>query len=319
MGLHWVSRLLIAAVTMMSTPVSAQPAAKNPIVVDVAKTKALRDIGIAFELHHAGNVEHFANKCYNYGDGGHPVSISDAFLARYTAKGFTLQSVCLGLMSEARFHPETGRRLPTYIVADTVELKKAAKGRDPKTMTEKQLNECCSEGFNSPELPLVIPDCFKDGAPYSDCNWRYGLTTGVKLTPDSTTRFRTFGLTLERGMARLLAGEIKGCRADDGYWPCERRPIETTESGWLQAEHGQIISAIETHLDPQMLPKALIRSTAATFIDVSPVFRRGFGYALNASGDAGPSVSAYTVRASLGEVEPVSQIDLQKLMKDYED
>jgi hypothetical protein len=44
------------------------------------------------------------------------ISISEEFLARYKAKGFSRESLCMGLASRALYDPETGRRLPTYIL-----------------------------------------------------------------------------------------------------------------------------------------------------------------------------------------------------------
>ena len=57
------------------------------------------------------------HQCYYYGAGGQLIRVSHERLVRYRNKGFTLDSLCLGLMSSTLFDPETGKRLPTYIVA----------------------------------------------------------------------------------------------------------------------------------------------------------------------------------------------------------
>ena len=198
----WLAFCLAAPVAAV-----AEPGIRYPIVFNDASR--LQEVGIAFALYGAPETQHFPNKCYAYGDGGHRISVSDAMLARYKAKGFSLQSLCLGLVSEARFDPESGRRLATYVVVNEPELRRALNGRDPKTMTERQLAECCSEGFISPELPLVVPACFKGGTPYSDCAWRFGLKTGVTIAGASTQRFREFGRALDTGMASAMRGDLR--------------------------------------------------------------------------------------------------------------
>src|SRR5262249_33605502 len=79
-------------------------------------TTSLRELGLA--VYYGMDVKPLKNKCFYYGDGGYLISMSDKFLARFTARGFTVQATCLGLISNTKFDPNTGRRLPTYMIVD---------------------------------------------------------------------------------------------------------------------------------------------------------------------------------------------------------
>ena len=94
---------------MVSATVGPALAQAPPTKPTVFKTyEELLPLGIAFDERVKQGYPH---KCYSYGDGSTPISISDALLARYKARGFTLESLCLGLISEARFDPESGKAL----------------------------------------------------------------------------------------------------------------------------------------------------------------------------------------------------------------
>ena len=97
----------------------------------------------------------FRYRCFYYGDGGNSVSFSDAFFDRYRRKGFTADTLCLGLQASYSYDPEIGRHLPTYI----------AGGIHAKY-----------------PLSLVVPECFKNGDPLRDCDLRYNIDTGAALT-----------------------------------------------------------------------------------------------------------------------------------------
>jgi hypothetical protein len=51
----------------------------------------------------------------------------------------------------------------------------------------------------------------------------------------------------------------------------------------------------------------------ATFYDFSQEFPKGFGYALNADGSAGPAVSAAVVKEALAARKPPPQVDPEAL------
>jgi hypothetical protein len=54
-------------------------------------------------------------------------------------------------------------------------------------------------------------------------------------------------------------------------------------------------------------------NSAATLHDYSDEFRKGYGYALFASGGAGPGVSPEAVKAALNGRKPSAQVDASKL------
>ncbi|MGE0024305.1 MAG: hypothetical protein AB7S70_11815 [Hyphomicrobium sp.] len=98
----------------------------------------LREIGLAIG---GTGVEPFPNTC---GDAAPiPLSVSNEMLAHFTAKGFTLESLCLGAGGMIRHDPETGRQLPAAIV----------------------------DGKHG--VMLNLPACFAGGTPYQDCDVRF--------------------------------------------------------------------------------------------------------------------------------------------------
>ncbi len=334
MALQWLSGVATAAVmiALAVTPAAAQPAVTFPILMPDAKPLATFGISMPDGTEALDTAKRYPVHCYTQEGFGYGISVSTELMARYKVKGFSRHSLCLGLLSEARYNPETGARLPTYLIVDEAELKKALKGRNPKTMTTKQLENCCGEQYTGNELPLVVPDCFKNGAPYSDCNWRFDLKTGAALTPATTQRYREFGLALERGMARILSGTVKGCpfkrtnhTALTGWptWPCNPQTIETSDTGFLRPEYDSVIDAVRTHAGREFLAKDLTRGTLTQFLDVSAAFTRGFGYALNAlycHECGGPSVApAYLLRYIFDTPTRASSINLQDLKKRYDD
>jgi hypothetical protein len=318
-----MAALLAVAAAGATTAALAQKRPKFPIVFD--KADRLAEAGIKIQFAPGEAFTHFPNKCYYYGDGGISLSVSDDLLARYKAKGFTLHSLCLGLVSEARFNPETGKRLPTYVLVDRKALKSALNGRDPKRLTERQLAECCSEpGTTSEEQPLVLPACFKNGTPYRDCDWRYGVKTGVKVRDVTRENFRKLGAEIERIMAVAIAGKLvcnpeanKPCTAEQ--WRDKSADMGNS-ADFLAPEGNDMIFLLNGEKRPDLkISPSLTAISKASFFDVSKAFPAGYGYALNAVGDAGPGVSTSSIKAALGDGEPESQVSsgrLRELMDD---
>ena len=95
-----------------------------------------------------------------------------------------MQAVCLGLVSETHYDPETGQ-FPTYIIIykreELVENKNAS---EAGTLTE--------------EMPFDLPDCFKNANPYSDCKFLFGRKTGKVLSKKETKIYKELGATLDR-------------------------------------------------------------------------------------------------------------------------
>jgi TIR domain len=225
------------------------------------------------------SVLEFNNKCYYYGDGGYDISVSNEYLGRYVARGFSLNSLCMALVSPVLFDPESGARLPTYVLVDL------------KAVDRDQ----AEAGTISDELPLEVPDCFRRGLPYTDCAMNYDMLTGAKLAVDQTQSFHELGAALER-LLRVAIAEGVAC---DDFMRVENKckPVEK----WGDAE-GDGHELIKQALAPEgyslsdlsdrianadaRLPQALLQISKAAFYDVSNKLPAGFGYAINAEGIA---------------------------------
>ena len=79
--------------------------------------------------------------------------------AHFRARGFTLESLCLGISSHIHYNPETGRQLPL------AHLPQLGDSRDA-------------------DIPLNLPDCFRSGVPDLECNVRYDTWYKYRLKPD---------------------------------------------------------------------------------------------------------------------------------------
>lgn len=189
----------------------------------------------------------FPNTCYDYSlesMGPSFISLSDDVIARHTSLGFTRESVCMGIVSGARFDPETGKRLPAIIFKNEAAFNAAIDALDIATMDvsfyvpgtfkseaalsagiaalkrgeQDQLNtgqieSLVGEGIYE-EVPLMLPPCFKNATPYLDCTWRYGLHKGKKFSSSMTKRFRAFGRKLD---ARFRDDIKTGAKAENEY------------------------------------------------------------------------------------------------------
>lgn len=322
---------LIVAATWRQ-PAAAQETADYPVLLrDYAD---LRKLGIAFTgFEEKPRVEPFEHRCYNFGDGGYRLSVSGEVLARFRAKGFTLETMCMGLVGEARFDPETGRRLPTFVVYPTAMLRhhiekdflaiepakaRRFRGRDPESLTIEEIAECCSEGrVISPELPYDLPTCFRNANPYSDCTWRYAIKSGERLSDRSVAKFRDLGRAIEAAMARTLKAKPTGCKPETAGWPCRARDERHDEAGYIWPAHFSMLFLVNETLPlhfagEKPLPAALLAGQNLSFADVGPTFPRGFGYALYAVGDAGPGLSTGDLRRALGGGRLKSQISLDR-------
>ena len=146
---------------------SPSSAISYPVVFN--KAQDLRRLGVVLKDYSTDSeaVQHYPNRCYYYGDGGYSLSVSDEFLAKFKTRGFSRRSLCMALVSQTRFDPETGRRLPTYIMGN-IEALQRNRGRP-------------GAGDVSEELPLDVPNCFKRGLPYSDCEMNYDPRTGGRI------------------------------------------------------------------------------------------------------------------------------------------
>ena len=249
------------------------PNGEYPLVID--KPAVLNGLGISLgrELSH---------NCYYYGDGGYGLSVDDRLLDLYKAKGFSLRSLCMALVSGIRFDPVTGKRLATYVYIS-----------DPDALREaKRKKEEHESGVVTEELPLTLPSCFRNGTPYSDCVMNYDPISGQPLNAETTQKYRALGAKIERTL-------LEPARKDEFKQAYLR---EIREYG--SPSRGQIHCA---RVSPEMYWHKV------RFYDYSDDFPKEFGYALYADGGAAPDVSAGALKAALDDSKPRSQIDARRL------
>jgi hypothetical protein len=192
----------IAAVVLLLTSTwafraDAQGTPSFPIVFN--KAGDLNKLGIVILHYTNDDVAEFPNSCYYYGDGGYTLSFSAEFLARLKQRGFSRRSVCMGIVSQVTYDPQSGRHLPTFILS----RRKSGKIQDA--------------GDVSDELPLDLPNCFSGGRPLSDCTWNYDMLTGKALSKEDAGAIAKVGSKID---SLFAAGKFKGCAGPGKYDPC---------------------------------------------------------------------------------------------------
>ena len=265
---------------------------RYPLSLSVGELSDRFGIGLAMG-DEADRPPAFPHVCYGYGGVAvYHLSVSQVFLARYLGRGFTRESLCLALVSGVRFDPDTGRRLPTYVVvfpewAKTI-LEEA---RREKAGRERTRDMLASGGAVTEELPLVVPDCFKNGTPYLDCSWKFGWQTGRPISAATQKAAKEFGLALDAQVRDALASG-KPVRAEKSG----RAGYLDVSGHWLGAPlyDGQPDTVIPSD---ELAKRGAVRLTFGVFSRALP---RGYGYAINADGGGlGPSVSPEAADAAL--------------------
>lgn len=348
--------LAASMLTCAAPTASAEPEPKYPLVF--ASISEVQKLGLSLQWPMLyGKGETFSTSglpvgCYLYAGPNTMslISISEEFLARYTAKGFTRESLCMGLASTMKFDPETGQRIPTYIYRDDKEIDTALDRFNPETMTDDaraylipdvfatedafwagiaairrkdfsglnddQIENLVSDAdFLSNELPLKVPDCFKNGTPYLDCTWRYDLKTGEKLPDTTTSRYREVGETVDLHMKSFVAYKTWPVLDSGPYLQKRVWGLITDGSGddpgstWIyRATSGSAPDFSEEGYNspPDINGGAPLEfkvgnglaewAEDVTWFDVSPSFPRGYGYNLTSGdegfGDAGASAAS---------------------------
>ena len=112
------------------------------------------------------------------------ISISSEMLEHFKARGFSLETLCLGLTTELAYNPESGARVPGVGLTQSSPY----------------------YGVN-----LNLPDCFKNGTPLLDCRvryhwfWRVGASGPLeRAKADSAEFYAKKAATLDRMMKTLL-------------------------------------------------------------------------------------------------------------------
>jgi hypothetical protein len=258
-----------ALVTVLANlgPAGAQTEINYPVVF--TSPEALEETGLSVRFYPSidNNSEQpkpvFPNACFEVQDeGGYYLSVSDEFLAHYTAKGFMLRSLCLALVSQARFDPATGERLPTYVFRDPAGERRLLEWMLPRVdapdtgswdayipryhKTKSDFKAAIAnaierykrgdfetvlpplglpvDGFVTDELGFAVPDCFKNATPYLDCTWRYGMKSGRKTSPELQQRFKAYGEALDRQILDYIKNGNPEAKDEDGQelYPSQR-------------------------------------------------------------------------------------------------
>lgn len=120
------------------------------------------------------------NRCPFSTNGDTIVSVSDALLRHFEGRGFSLETLCLGLSAPINVHPETGYDVPAVNV-----------------------------DLNAHHVVLLnLPDCLKNGTPLLDCrityNWFWGRV-GESNAEHYVEVAKEFDALIRRGIAK---GEI---------------------------------------------------------------------------------------------------------------
>jgi hypothetical protein len=293
--------VVLAAVLMIEST-SAQPSSRIEFPVVFTSYDQLAQYGLAM-LKNSSKPPPSFHYCYDYGAGGDLIAISHERLIRYRTGGYTLNSLCLGLISESKFDPETGERLPTFIVST-------------KGITQ--------------EHPLELPSCYQRALPFSDCTFNFDRLTGKRLTVDEKSKVREIG----RGIDDAMVAAIKERAVCSWPFCAERWP--KMESYWSEGSlapgSGKPTGCFNLGYLPyffraEVAPKGInvpteaqLRSLHASCFDISINLPAGYGYTTDADGTAGPSVSPELVALAAQPDHQASQIDpkvLAALLNSY--
>jgi len=151
---------------------AAQEEPKVPLIPMTADQ--LRQSGIAVR---SLGVAALPKSCASIGSAD--ISLSNEMVAAFEARGFTLDSICLGLDGVFAFDPETGKPLPFAVLQG---------GR---------------------RFKLNLPNCFRRAVPLLDCAYRYDHNWGVKQDVKEQKRDRQTGEEINKiALANITPSRI---------------------------------------------------------------------------------------------------------------
>ena len=181
--------LVLGCVLVCGSRAEAQQ--KPQVVGSHAQLRALGlEVGEGFGPE--SGAKQLSNTCPRFGgDGMYNLSFSNEFMARYTARGFTKLALCAAVASGIRYDPETGRPLRSVILADFDKVRRHQE--EAGTVTDP--------------LPLEIPDCFKRARPLADCDVRYDMLTGKRVSSRDVQRMAR---TPDEGEGGIIAIKLSG-------------------------------------------------------------------------------------------------------------
>lgn len=292
----------------------AAPAPKPEILVLEAAgdyPPLLRELGLRGT--HAGGGDAASRetplRCYYYGDGGQGVAFSEAFLAPYRARGFSQLSLCMGLVGGMRFDPETGQPIPRYSMVSRRALRQ-------KVLNDGLTGDGDDQDVASLDLPLAVPDCFRNATPYTDCAFNYDLMSGKRLPAETTAAYRKLGAALDRLLESFRAAPDCGWREAGMERDDCRLALPGVDVHGFRPDGYYLTGRAEEQADAALRPPAkLLALSAATFFHVADALPRGFGYALHAEGPAGPSIAVTAIKQGLDGNAISPQIDPKSLIR----
>jgi hypothetical protein len=162
--------------------------------------------------------------CPDIGAGYAGAGITATTMKRYRARGFNIRTLCMALTSgQVRFDPETGRRLPTYVVID------------------RNVDGVASI---SPEVPFEAPACFSRGvanfrglaatmSPLG-CSVKYHPWSGRKLSENEAMFFTKNAVLKAAGDAGDAIEDSKKLAADPNRRPTTQLLQMIKDSGGLR-------------------------------------------------------------------------------------
>ena len=274
----------------------APPALADDYPIVFESAQEARKIGFVIQGYGPGGetVRPERINCYDYGSATYILTMSKQVLRAFEQRSFTLQSLCFGLVSLARFDPESGQRMPTFIVIDRAAAIEDLNGNNG----EIDDNTTVSRNFATPEIPLSLPGCYARGVPLLDCQWRFNPNTGEALPGDVAAQLGELGQQIDQVIkAKIDGGLIPTAAArpgavietHDNIHPV----IDLNEGNWLQ-DVRRIVRPMQ--------------------FDISEGFQQRYGYALKTDGSGGPpSVSAFVVKNALDHGKPASQLRLARI------
>jgi hypothetical protein len=286
--------LILAGHSAFAEP--ATPKRSTPITFPLVFTaeEQLNRFGLALQ---GGGLEQnsLAHRCYDYGEGGVVISVSTERLLRYRQRGFMLNSLCLGLVSETKFDPDSGRRIPTYIYG-----RPGTAAPPPQPSKSKKETGAGIQFLVTDERPLELPDCFRRGLPLLDCTFNFDRMTGKRLSSQMTRALREIGLAIDQKMRFALKhGHV-----------CDPSGCVERDFGGRLVPEGDIYTLLHKTFGDQVVDRLGDTEIAhARFFDVSLNLPGGYGYALDASGEAGGSLSVAVVKTALDGKGVAPQID----------
>jgi hypothetical protein len=253
---HYRVRTVLAAFIVALVPWCPDPAAAQSTIDRSAprpppsekykvSDRDLLNIGIAF-----GAMPAFPNKCYGN------ISISNEFLGRFKARGFSLEALCLAITSPwVQYHPETGEPLPV-----------------------------------SKDFLLAVPDCFRNGAPFLDCKFNYDHSSGLRLTNPGREEVHSRAVKVDAAVRKVIASGryATQCSCEKLRWSDNRNrhllgaycrvdvaPACIEQMSRREYRTGSLVEEIEGFAFEDVPTKG---ATDYGGFDISPRLARGYAY-----------------------------------------